>query len=115
MTIKEKNELLDRLSVCYNRANYCKMLCDEKGNKEQAAQCDRRKKRLMVEIDGLLQDLYQDWIGRAEQLKPKLDKANTEIDKLIEKIEKDIECAQNIVKIIGYIDDVVKLAADMVK
>lgn len=115
MTSKEKNELLDKLSVCYNRTNYCKILCEEKGKEDEAAKLERRKNRLRTEIDGLLHDLYQNWIGSAKNLKSKVDTANKEVNKLIKEIEKNIKLTQNIVKFIGYVDDVIKVAAGLVK
>ena len=56
MTATEKNLLLDRLSVCYNRTNYLKIVCEENKALDEAAQFDRRKARLRIEIDGLLRD-----------------------------------------------------------
>jgi len=114
MTISEKNELLDRLSVCYNRTNYLKILCEEKNKPDEAAKLEKLKERLKLKIDGLLRDLYQNWIGSANELKIDLDKSNIELDKCIKEIEGDIETAQNIIKGIGYIDDVIKQAANLI-
>jgi len=111
MTQAEKNELLDKLSVCYNRVNYLKLLCDEANKPDEAAQFDRRKARLKVEIDGLLRDLYENWIGNANSLKTSLQNSNNGVEASIKEIEGDIKVAENIVKAIGYIDDVIKVAA----
>jgi predicted DNA-binding transcriptional regulator len=114
VTTKEKNELLDSLSVCYHRINFCKILCEENDRTEEAKQLERREKRLKIEIDGLLRDLYHNWIGDAKQLKGKLDGINKEINEHIEKIEQDIKTTQKIVKAIGYFDDAIKIATDLV-
>jgi hypothetical protein len=110
----EKNLLLDRLSVCYNRANYLKALCEEQALTDEAARFDRRKARLKLEIDGLLRDLYQDWIGDAKTLKGKLDESNKAVDKAIKDIEQKIKTAENVVKALGCIDDAIKIAANLV-
>jgi len=110
----EKNLLLDTLSVCYNRANYLKALCEEQGLVDEAMRFGRRKDRLKVEIDGLLRDLYLDWIGDANALKNKLDESNKAVDAAVKDIERKIETAQNIVKALGYIDDAIKIAAGLV-
>lgn len=114
MNKSEKNLLLDKLSVCYNRANYLKTLCEEQNLPDEASQFERRKARLKLEIDGLLRDLYQDWIGSASKLKEKLDQGNAEVETAIKSIEKNIKTANNIAKAIGYLDDAIKIAADLV-
>ena len=114
MTATEKNLLLDRLSVCYNRTNYLKIVCEETKALDEAAQFDRRKARLRIEIDGLLRDLYHNWIGDAKALKEMLDVSNRALDKCIKNIEADTKTADNIVKAIGYIDNIIKVTVDLV-
>jgi hypothetical protein len=114
MTPAEKNLLLDRLSVCYNRTNYLKVLCEEQELTNDAKSFGRRKDRLKVEIDGLLQDLYHEWIGEANAIRKKLDESNKAVDKAVKDIEQKIKTAQNIVKALGHIDDVIKIATDLV-
>lgn len=111
----EKNLLLDRLSVCYNRTNYLKALCEEQGLTDEVARFARRKERLKLEIDGLLRGLYHDWIGDAEALKETMDESNKAVDKAVKDIEQKIKTAENIVKVIGYIDDAIKIAAGLVR
>lgn len=114
MTISEKNELLDNMSICYNRINYLKIISEEKSQPDMTAQLERRKNRLKIEIDGLLQDLYASWIGDAAQIKTNITNTNKELNRCIAEIEKDINFAQNIIKALGYVDDVIKVAADLV-
>jgi hypothetical protein len=114
METNEKNKLLDELSVSYNRANYLAVLCNEKNKKPEAVQAERRKKRLKGEIDGLLRDIYLAWIGDANVLRDKITTNNDEIDKCIQKIQSDVDTAQNIVKAIGYLDDIIAIAAALV-
>ena len=38
MTPVDKNLLLDRLSVCFNRANYLKIVCEENKAPDEAIQ-----------------------------------------------------------------------------
>lgn len=114
MKTSEKNLLLDKLTFCYTRVNYLKTLCEEQGKTEDAKQLERRKARLKLEIDGLLHDLFREWIGGANELKGKLDKTNEAVKKSIESIEKNVKVAENIVKVIGYADDAIKIATDLV-
>ena len=114
MTSAQKTALLDRLSICYNRTNYLLIVCEEEGLADEAAQLARRKARLKLEIDGLLRDLLQSWIGVASVLKAQLDKSNKAVKAAVKEIEKNVKTAENIVKAIGYIDDAIKVAADLV-
>jgi len=115
MTISEKNELLDTLSIRYNRVNYLKILAGEKkSSPDVIKQIEQRKNRLKTEIDKLLRDLYLNWIGDAAQLKNSLDSKNKEVNQCIADIEKDIHIAQNIVKVLGYVDDVINIAAALI-
>lgn len=115
MTIDEKNELLDNLSTCYNRVNYLEILAQEKGSgPDVIAQIGRRKSRLRNEIDMLLNDLYTQWIGDATQLKSNISDNNNNLNQCIAKITKDVSTAQNIVKALSYVDNVVKFASAFV-
>ena len=51
---------------------------------------------------------------RNKVLKNKVHKLNKKIKENIEGMENDIETAQAIVKVIGYFDDAIKIAADLV-
>lgn len=75
----------------------------------------RRKDRLKVEIDGLLRDLYHDWIGDASALKSMLEKSSKAVDAAVKDIERKIKTEQNIVKALGYIDDAIEIAAGLVR
>jgi len=111
MEISDKNEILDLLSVAYNKTNYLRILCNEQGDSEGAAKLKKRKNRLRLEIDELLEDLYQQWIGEANQLKNEINNANEDLKKSIEDIEQKVNTAQNIVNAIGYIDKVIEIAS----
>ncbi len=114
MEKSEKNLLLDELSVCYNRINYLKTLCEEQNQPEEAAKFERRKARLKLEIDGLSRDLFDDWLGSAAELKESLKANNVSLQKAVKDIEKSVKLAQNIAKALGCVDDAIKVAADLV-
>ncbi len=116
MTISEKNELLDNLGTHYTRVNYLKVLAEEKnGSPDVIGQTERRKNRLKTEIDMLLKDLYADWIGDAAQLKRSVDSSNQGLSRCIADIERDVDVAQKIAEALGYVDNVINLAGDLLK
>ena len=73
-----------------------------------------QEKAMKNEIDGLLRDLYASWIGDTAQLTTKLTASNKDLNACIADIEKDIKFAENVVKALDYVDDVIKIAADLV-
>jgi hypothetical protein len=110
MTPSQKNLLLDRLSVSYNQTCTLILISKEKKLSDEMERLERRKALLKVKTDGLLHDLYHSWTGDAEALKGTIDESNKELGKCIAEIQLDMNTAGNIVKAIGYIDDVIKAA-----
>ena len=110
MTPSQKNLLLDRLSVSYNQTFTLILTCKEKKLSDEVERLERRKALLKVKTEGLLHDLYHRWTGDAEALKGTIDNSNKELGKCITDIQQDVNTAGNIVKAIGYIDDVIKAA-----
>jgi len=112
MDLAEKNSLLDDLSVCYNSVNYLKTLAEEK-NADPALvdRLDEQKRDLKTMTDGLLQNLYSNWIGEAKELRDSIAKSNGTLNQCVENIQKDEQIAQNLANAVGYIDDVVKVVA----
>jgi len=114
MNIDEKLVCIDKLSFCYNRIYYLRVLCDEQGRAGDALRLERRRTRLKLELDELLVSLYQDWMGEAEALQDKLISSNEVINRSIKDIQSQIQTAQNTTKVIGYLDDVINLAANLI-
>ncbi len=111
MRMQNKNDILDLLSVASNKASYLRAICLEQGNNADAAKFKKRRNRLRVEIDELLEEVYQDWIGDANELKTNIDNANNDLKKSIDDIEQKINTAQNIVKAISYLDKMIEIAS----
>ena len=114
MNIEDKLLCVDRLSFCYNRTYYLKVLCEEQGLTDEAARIERRRERLKLELAGLLDSLFLDWMGEAKVLQEKLITSNEGVNKSIIDIQNQIYTAQNVTKVIGYLDDVINLAANLV-
>ncbi|MBI4650559.1 hypothetical protein HY745_04590 [Candidatus Desantisbacteria bacterium] len=110
MTISEKNELLDKMSTCYNKINYLKTIAEEKNEIDTASQLEIKKKELKTEIDKLLRDSYLNWDEFTAELNNKLTNLNKKLEQCIKEIVKNINFVQNIVKAVGYIDDIIKVA-----
>jgi hypothetical protein len=68
--------------------------------------CDR----LTDEIDTLTGQLMNEWLGNANKAIADLDKKSAVIDDAAADIKKKLKIAQNVVKLIGAIDDAVAIA-----
>ena len=55
----------------------------------------------------------QDWIGSARLTIESINKTNENLQKTIRDIKRDVEVAKNIVKAIGYLDDAIMIAANL--
>ena len=109
MNTNEKLALLDKLTYCHNRISYAMACCNDKG--QDTGELQKRLDSLDSEIDRLRSELDKDWIGDADGLKADFDHANAEIDICINNIKMDVAIAQNIVKLLGYVDYVIKIAS----
>ncbi len=114
MNIEEKKLLLDELCSTYQATSHARMLCVEKGLKAEAKELKKNQRLLDVEIDELLVEMYSNWIGEANKIIIKMKKTNNDINTCINEIKSNIDVANNIVKFIGYLDQVINTAADWV-
>jgi len=109
----DKNDLLDKLSVCLNRAFRARLNCEAQGRTDDVVQFDLRIRRLQSQINLLIQGLLKDWAGDASALKVRLDAANAGLNKAVADLERSVEIIQSIVKAVGYIDDALAAAASL--
>ena len=70
-------------------------------------------KRLSRQIDRLLGQAMDAWSGRGKTTVTNIKTANASLQRAIREIGKDIRTAQNIVKALGLVDDVVAIAAKL--
>ncbi len=67
------------------------------------------------DLDKIIQQLrgkiLDDWLTKVDGFRAKLGAMNAEVQEAIDDIKDDIETAKKVVKLIGYVDDVVKTAA----
>jgi hypothetical protein len=111
MDIQDKDDLLDKLSVCYDNARYLMTLAEENHSEpETVDRIAQNAKWLKDVIDGLLGDAYGNWREAARQLTAALMKNNVIIKASIENIERAIEITQSIVSATNSLDDVITVA-----
>jgi hypothetical protein len=114
MTIKEKNELLDKLRTLFMHADQCKIICMQNGKPEDAALLSVFGDQLRAASNNLIRGIYRDWVGGTADLERWLDRANAEIEKCIEDLATDPNWPRRIAKINEYIEDIIKAASSIV-
>ncbi|MBM4276629.1 MAG: hypothetical protein FJ130_01950 [Deltaproteobacteria bacterium] len=62
------------------------------------------------EIDILIGEMMDEWLGDAEGAMKGLAKINTKLEAAVAEIKKQINVARNVIKIIGLLDDAVAIA-----
>lgn len=114
MTIKEKNELLEKLRTLHAQAERCEIKCIENGRDEDAALISALCEQLRASSDALLRGIYREWIGGTEALARLLDHTNEEVDTCIRERGSDPGWPRRVEKIAGYIEEIVGAAGSIV-
>lgn len=71
--------------------------------------------RLSAEIDILIGKMMDDWDSKIDSVTKRLVKANGKLQLAVDEIKRDIKIAQNVVKVIGLLDDAIGIAQKLVK
>jgi hypothetical protein len=79
-------------------------------NKAEADDVAKKSKALQREIDNLLKHLIDDWLGAARKVMGDISRANDALQTAIANIQKKLDVAKNVVKVIGLVDDVIGFA-----
>lgn len=107
MTKRQKlvQELLQAKTQCYKTEFVLRL----NGKEGKSLVVKEKGKELSRKIDDLIAQGMREWLDSAEALIPKVELKNTEIDASVTKINQNIKTANNVVKLVGYIDDVIKI------
>jgi hypothetical protein len=114
MTQEEKEAILDQHLICSRKADHLEITLIFQGKTDEAEQVGDKNKLLRDEIDALLGSLMDEWLGQAELVGHDLRLANTNLQRRIKDIKDKINVAENVVKALGYIDDVIRIAKKLV-
>jgi DNA integrity scanning protein DisA with diadenylate cyclase activity len=116
MTIKNKEDkelIVDKLLITKRKGHNLEIDLMFKEMEADAKKVKTKTNKLSKKVDSLLAALMQDWIGSAKLTIESIKKTNENLQKTIRDIKKDVEVAKNIVKAIGYLDDVIMIAANL--
>ena len=83
------------------------------GRDDDAAMVREAGNRVSDEIDRLLKQIMEEWLGEAKDVELELRAKNRSLQASISEIRKKVRTAQNVVKALGYVDDIVAIGAKL--
>lgn len=114
MTQKSKTAIAQRLIVTIQNAKHAELTLIQKGEAQAAKKLEQKTKALTKQVDKLIQSAMKDWLNEADELATQVKSMNARIKTLRTKIANDIKRAENAVKLIGLVDDVISLVDTIV-
>ena len=81
---------------------------------EDADKIAKQNKKLSKQIDMLIAQSMRQWNGSASAIISDMKQSNTKLQKSVNSIKKKMKVAENVVKIIGYIDDGIERATKLI-
>jgi hypothetical protein len=109
-TPNEKEKFLAALIDTRSAAQTAEIRLRFQERTTEAEQVKNACDELSDEIDTLTGQLMDDWVGNANKAIADLGKKSAVVDNAIGDIKKKLKIAQNVVKLIGAIDDAVAIA-----
>jgi conjugal transfer/entry exclusion protein len=109
-TSTEKQQIIQKLSQVKQGLIKAETRLRLQNNKDEANKVAAKSKALQKEIDNLLKRVIDEWLGEARKVLGDITKANDSLKTAIDNIQKKVEIAKNVVKVIGLVDDVIGFA-----
>ena len=106
-----KQDIIRRLLVTKQKAHILEMSLRFEGRGDEADQLSEKTETLSENIDQLLDQVMDDWMGKSDEIISDITKANTSIQSSIRAIENGLNVAENVVKVLSYVDDVIVIAS----
>ena len=106
----EKEKVVESLMTARRQGQLAELSLRFQNKPEEAENIWERNVRLSTEIDILIGRLMEEWIGHADQAIKGLTVANTKLEAAVADIKKQIDVAQNVINVVGFLDDAVAIA-----
>ena len=104
-----KQDLIQQLLATKTKSYQTEIKLLLKRKPDEAEEVKEHGKALSRKIDELIAQSISDWLGNSNTLIKNVKTINTKLQRSIRDIENDIKIAQNVVKIVGYIDEVTEI------
>ncbi len=109
VSMTKKQEIIQQLLASKTKAYQAevKLLLKQKPN--EANEVKNHGKELSRRIDNLIAETMSDWIGNADKLISDVKLINKKVQRSINDINNNVNVAGNIVKLVGFIDEIVEI------
>ena len=109
ISMTKKQEIIQQLLASKTKAYQVevKFLLKQKPN--EANEVKTHGKELSRRIDNLIAETMSDWIGNADKLISDVKLINKKVQRSINDINNNVNVAGNIVKLVGFIDEIVEI------
>jgi hypothetical protein len=111
----EKEKVIESLMAEHRQGQIAEINLRLQGKPDESEKIWQSNSRLSAEIDILIGQLIDAWLGNAEHAIKGLVKISANLETAVAEIKKQINVAKNVVKIIGLLDDAVAIAKKVVK
>ena len=105
----QKEKVMESLMAAQRQGQITEINLRLQGKADEAEKVWQSNNRLSAEIDILIGQMMDEWLGNAERAIKGLAKINDKLETAVAEIKKQINVAQNVVKIIGLLDDAVAI------
>jgi hypothetical protein len=106
----DKEKVLESLMAARRQGQLAELSLRFQNKPDDANKIWEGNARLSTEIDILIGRMMDEWTGRADTAIKGLTAANTKLEAAVADIKKQIKIAQNVVKVVGFLDDAVAIA-----
>ena len=106
----QKEKVMESLMAAQRQGQITEINLRLQGKPDEAEKVWQSNNRLSAEIDILIGQMMDEWLGNAERAIKGLAKINDKLETAVAEIKKQINVTQNVVKIIGLLDDAVAIA-----
>ena len=109
VSMTKKQEIIQQLLAAKTKAYQAEVKLLLKRKPEEANEVKTHGKELSRKIDRLISQTMSDWVLDAEIIIKDVKSTNKKIQRSINDIQNDVNVAKNVVKIVGFIDEIVEI------
>lgn len=106
-----KEQLRHQLQVSKTKAFQIERKLALKRKYKEADEVRKRVDALNRRIDSLLVEEMRDWLENSDKTISDVNLINKELQRCIDDIHNNVDVTKNTVKLVGFIDDIVKIVA----
>jgi hypothetical protein len=115
MTSDDKLQVLESLTLLYDAVTQAETARRRIGHIEEADTIGHWADSLMEQIGELRSSILDDWMGAASKLVDQVEALTSKINDMIDDLKNDVQMADKMLAIAGYVDQAISIAAKLLK